>query len=42
MTEVVETINKAIIKKNPDKYLKVDVFEVDFVDSYKTANNKKR
>jgi len=41
MTEVVEKINKAIIKKNPEKYLKVEVFEVDFVDSYKTANNKK-
>ncbi|VAW72847.1 hypothetical protein MNBD_GAMMA10-2461 [hydrothermal vent metagenome] len=41
MTEVVEKINKAIIKKNPEKYLKVEVLEVDFVDSYKTANNKK-
>lgn len=41
MTEMVEGVSVGVIKVDPEKYLKVEVLEVDFVDSFKTANAKR-
>ncbi len=41
MTEIGESVSVTTIKDDPDKYLKVEVLEVDFIDTFITANEKK-
>ena len=41
MTEIAESVSVDVAKEDPEKYLNVKILEVDFTDSFKTANAKK-
>lgn len=42
MTEIAESVSVDVAKEDPEKYLNVKILEVDFIDSFKTANAKKK
>lgn len=42
MTEIAEGISVSVVKEDPEKYLKVKILEVDFIESFKTSNAKKK